>query len=311
MLRTGGIIITGLIVIILGLAIIATNDGEKTAFLDEELVETTAVLPENEGKLVIVSGTPRLADDGLIVDGETNLRVENALYYERVPLQKVYKEETREIVVDKGEDKVSEDDDKKKTEHHIVTDWIAADIQRDAVVTNDFESYENPPAINLGRYSESNALTLGDFIIDSTDVFDYVQTANNYFTEEELRESCGDYIIKSELDLNPVTDENGHGLLSSGDEIGDVHVIFSYKTLEKAEPVTMIGRQTGNQLVVEHGKLLSNKELVRAGLVSKEDFLASTRAKNASSRKAGIVLMVIGAIIFLFSFNWKKTRKVR
>ena len=313
MLRTGGgkILITGLIVIILGLAILAVNDSERTNTLAEELIETTTVLPENEGKLLIVSGTPYLADGGSIIDEETGLKVENALYYERVPLQKVYQLETREVVVDKGEDKVSTLDDKKKTERYLVTDWITADISRDAVITYDFKQYENPPAINLSRYSDSSILYIGDFIIDSIDVFDYIQTVNGHFTEEELRDACGDYIIKSELDLQPATNEYGHGMLSSGDEIGDVHVTFSYRTLEKAEPVTMIGRQTGDRLVVEHGKLLSNKELVQPGLISKEDFLASISAEDASSRKIGIVLMVIGAVIFLFSFNWKIPRKAR
>lgn len=39
----------------------------------------------------------------------------------------MYKEETREVVVDKGEDKVSDLDDKKRTEHHVVEAWINAD----------------------------------------------------------------------------------------------------------------------------------------------------------------------------------------
>ena len=100
-------------------------------------------------------------------------------------------------------------------------------------------------------------------------------------------------------------------MLSTGDEIGDVHVLFSYETLEKAEPVTMIGRQTGDRLVVEHGKRLSNNELVQAGLISKDDFLASVRTEDASSRKIGIVMIVIGVIVVLFSFDWKIKRKAR
>lgn len=304
MIRSVKALIIGLVIAGFGIAILFANKPERTQSIADELVEVTTVLPENEGKLVMVSGTPRLADGGVIVDKDTGLRVENALYYSRIPYQKVYALRQREVVVDKGEDKISTIDDKKETEYYVAETWINADQKRDAVISRTSVRYENPPALHMSAYHASGDLRVSDFSISYPDVSDYVQGENGSFTQEELADACGTYIIRSEIDLKAVTSEYGHGMLSSGDDIGDVHVTFSYTTLAGAEPVTIVGRQRGNRLVLEEDDLVSESEGVQAGSVSKDEFVASLATEDASSRRIGIIGIVLGIAVVLLSFNW-------
>lgn len=91
-------------------------------------------------------------------------------------------------------------------------------------------------------------------------------------------------------------------MLSSGDDIGDVRVTFSYTTLEGAEPVTVIGRQRGDKLVFEENDLVSESEHTRPGTVSKEEFVASLAAEDKRSSIIGIVVLVVGVVITVLSF---------
>lgn len=305
MIRYGGgkFLIIGLVVLAFGVGVLWANSPDRTRKIADELVEATDVLPENEGKLVIVSGTPVLAN-GHIVDEEANLEVENAVSYSRVPLQKVYALRSREVVVDKGEDKMSDVDDTTKTEYYVVKDWIYANQERDAEISRTSVTYENPPAINLSSSHASGDMRICGFKTNYSDVSGYVQTEDAWFTQEELEQACGEYIVRSEIDLKAVTDEYGRGMLSSGDEIGDVRVTFSYETFEGAEPVTLIGRQKGDALVLEDDGLVSEAEQVQPGAVTKEEFVAAITAEDASSRRIGIGALILGALVFLLAFNW-------
>lgn len=304
MIRSFKVLIAGLIVLGFSIAILYANRPGRTDSVSDELVETTVVSPENEGKLVIVSGKPRLADGGVIADEEAGLRMENAVYYSRIPYQKIYVQRQRKVVVDRGEDKLSEDDDITRTEYYVAQEWVNADRKRDAVVSSGSNRYENPPKLKLSAYHASGDLRVAGFKVSAADVRDYIQTKNAGFAQEELEEACKSYIIKSEIDLRAVTGEYGHGMLSSGDEIGDVHVTFSYTTLEGADPVTVIGRQRGEQIVFEDDDLVSENERIRPGAVSKEEFLAAIASEDASSRMIGIVGTVLGAILLLLSVDW-------
>lgn len=307
-MRSWKALVIGLIIAAFGVAILCVNKPERTQGIADELVEATSVLPENEGKLVMASGTPNLVDGGVIVDEETGLKVENALYYGRMPYQKVYARRSREVVVDKGEDKLSSDDDVTRTEYYVAEVWIGADHERDAVVSGPYSSHENPPALPLSAYHAFGDLRVAGFKISYADMSDYIQSENGSFTKEELRDSCGDYILRSEIDLQAVEDEYGHGMLSSGDDIGDVHVTFSYETLAGAEPVTIVGRQRGDELVIEEDDLLSESEHTRPGVVSKEEFVDSLIAEDKQSRVIGIVALGLGAVVVLLSLGWGSMR---
>lgn len=307
-MRSVKALVIGLVIAGFGIATLYANRPERIQSITNELVEATAVLPENEGKLVMVSGTPRLVDGGVIVDEEAGLRVENALYYSRIPYQKVYVLRTRKVVVDQGDDKLSTVDDVTETEHYVAEDWINADHERDAVISRTSVRYENPPALHMGSYHALGDLRMGDFKISYADVSDYIQSENGSFTQAELNDACGTYIRRSEIDLRAVTNAYGHGMLSNGDDIGDVHVTFSYATLVGAEPVTIIGRQREGRLVVEADDLVSESESVQAGLVSKEALVAALSTEDASSRRIGIIGVVLGAVIMLLSFEWDFSR---
>ena len=298
------LLIVSLILLAFGIAILHANRAERSRSIADELIETTEVLPENEGKLVIVSGTPQLPEDELIVDKETGMQLKKAVYYSRVPYQKVYVREKRTVVVDQGKDKLSTDDDVKKTEYYVVQDWIHADQERDAVVSDGSKRYENPDAIDLSACYASADLRIADFRISPYDVSDCIQTKKGGFPQEVLKRECAEYIQNSAINLQTVADENGYGMLSNGDEIGAVHVRFSYETLERAEPATVIGRQRGDRIVFEEDDLVSEAERVQHGTVSREAFLSSVTSEDTTSRKYGIGCLVLGAILFLSSLNW-------
>ncbi|MBR3313639.1 MAG: hypothetical protein IKG18_05810 [Atopobiaceae bacterium] len=296
------LLIASVIVMVFGLAMFSANRPERIGGVADELVEASAVLPENEGKLVIVSGTPQLVDGGVIVDEEAGLRVENAVDYLRLPLQKVYRLKSREVVVDKGEDKVSEVDDVKRTEYYVAKEWVIASQQRDAVIDRTTVRYENPSPVNMDVFTASGDLRVAGFAVSYADVSRYITTNECRFTQQELAAACGPFITRSELDLK-VVDENGVGILSSGDEVGDVQVRFSYDTLESAEPVTLVGRQRGDRIVLEEEEHLSDAEHVQPGIVSREEFLDAISAEDASSRGYGVGFCALGAILFLASLN--------
>ena len=302
LIRRPKLLIAGVLVMAFGLAMFSANRAERVGEVADELVEASAVLPENEGKLVIVSGTPQLMDGGVIVDEEAGLRVENAVDYLRLPLQKVYRLKSREVVVDKGEDKVSEADDVKRTEYYVAQGWIVANQQRDDVIDRTTARYENPAPVSMEVYAASGDLRVAGFAVSSADVSDYVTTKERRFSQQEPADACGLFITRSELDLRAV-DEDGVGILSTGDEVGDVQVRLSYDTLEGAEPVTLVGRQRGDSIALEEEDQLSDAEHVQPGLVSREEFLDAISAEDSSSRWYGVGFLVLGAVLFLVSLN--------
>ena len=302
MRKTFVLFIASLACIGFGAAILFANNGDRAKDIAAELVEATEVLPENEGKLVIVSGTPQLANGGGVVDEEAGLRAENVVFYSRMPFQKVYAKESEEVVVDKGDDLQSKTDDKKKTRYYVAEEWILADQDRDAVVSGVSGRYENPaPLKYLSSYHTSGDLRLSGFKISAADVSRYITTEKGWFTQEELAEACGHYITRSELDLHATTGELGRGMLSSGDEVGDVHVTISYDTLARAEEVTLVGRQRGDELVLEDEDLVTESEQVQQGAVSKDEFVESLTSEDSSSRIFGIGFLAVGAVLLFLA----------
>ena len=298
------LLIASIAIVALGIAMVLANSAGRAKKVADELVEASAVEPQNEGKLVIVSGTPALADGGVIVDEETGLQVSNAISYSRVPYQKVYKEESREVVVDRGEDKLGDYDDKTRTEQHVVEAWINADSSREPYFSGDGARHENPKPVNLPAYHKMGDLRLAGFKISAGDVSPYLHCSTGAFTPEELSATCGEYIVRSELDLKAVERKDGGGMLSTGGDIGDVQVLFSYQKLDGADPVTLIGRQQGDELVLAEDDVVSELERVQAGTVSREEFLDSITSEDSSSRMIGIGFIVAGAILAVFSLGF-------
>lgn len=300
------LLIASIVIVALGIAMMLANSEGRAKEVADELVEASSVESQNEGKLVIVSGTPEIADGGVIVDEETGLQVSNALSYSRVPYQKVYKEESREVVVDRGEDKIRDFDDKKRTEYYVVEEWINADSSREPYVNDVSGRLENPEPVNLPAYHKMGDLRLAGFKISAGDVSPYLHKSTGTFTPEELAATCGEYIVRSELDLKVVEDKDGDGMLSTGSDIGDVQVLFSYQKLDSADPVTLIGRQQGDELVLVEDDVVSELEQVQEGTISREEFLDSISSEDSSSRMIGIGFTVVGAVLLIYSLGFIK-----
>ena len=284
------------------------NSNDRAGAIAKEIVEAASVDPQNEGKLVMVFGTPELADGGVLADEETDLTVKNALYYGRIPMQKVYAERTREVVVDKGEDKVSAVDDVTKTEHYVVETWINADQSRAEVIDSTAVRYENPKPVNLSAYHKTGDLRVAGFKVSTAEVIEALTSSNHGFTPDELAKSCGEYITRSELPLVPTVNENGNGILSTGNDIGDVQVSFTYETLDSAEAVTIIGRQKGDTLTLEDDDVVSMSEHVHLGKLTKDEFLSDISDSDATDRKIAIGFIVVGAVLLIFSLGFIRRR---
>ena len=303
MIRRPKVLIASLLVIAFGVAVLAANRVERAEQIGDELVEATSVLPENEGLLVLVSGTPQLADGGVLIDEEAGLQVSNAVYYDRIPLQKVYVEKQREVVIDKGEDLHSTVDDVTEIEHYVVKEWIYANGERADVIKNYGVTYENPRPVRMNAYHALGDLRVSDFKVSAADISKHITLEQRHFTPDELAQACGSYVTRSELDLRATADSSGNGILTNGDEVGNVRVIFLYDTLEGAEEITVIGRQRGNELVLEEDDLISSAEHVLAGKVSREEFLSSITSEDASSRNIGIGAIALGLVLLLLSLD--------
>ena len=299
-------IISG-ILLFAGVSISVAYSEERAENIANNLVETREVLPENEGKLVLISGTPTIENDGVIIDKEANLQVKNAINYDRRVLQHVYVEKSKEVVVDKGKDKVSTHDDKKKTVYYVEHEYIYANSDREDEISNGGHVYKNPPKVDLNGYFKMNNLCFGEFKLkDDVDVLKYAETKLRGFTEEEINKNCQDYIASLGADFKVLPRENNeYAYISNGDELGNIHVAFYYTTLESIKPVTVIGKQEGNSLIFDNSYDLEKKEHVYEGILSKDDYIKKLSKGDASTRKGGTIAFVIGIIGILSTLGGK------
>ena len=295
------------IMVFAGISVKTAYSEQRTEDIANNLVETREVLPENEGKLIFISGTPTIENDGVIIDKEANLQVKNAIEYDRRVLQHVYVEKSKEVVIDKGEDKVSTHDDKKKTVYYVEHEYIPAAADREDEISNGGHVYKNPPKVDLNGYFKMNNLCFGEFKLkDDVDVLKYAETKLRGFTEEEINKNCQDYIASLGADFKVLPRENNeYAYISNGDELGNIHVAFYYTTLESIKPVTVIGKQEGNSIIFDNSYDLEKKEHVYEGILSKDDFINKLSKGDASARKGGTIALVIGVIGILSTLGGK------
>ncbi len=299
------------ILVFAGISVKTAYSEKRTEDIANNLVETREVLPENEGKLIFISGTPTIENDGVIIDKEANLQVKNAIDYDRRVLQHVYVEKSKEVIVDKGKDKVSTHDDKKETVYYVEHEYIYANSDREDEISNGGHVYKNPPKVDLNGYFKMNNLCFGEFTLeDAADVLSHAETKLRGFTEEEIKKNCQDYVASLGADFKVLPREkNEYAYISNGDELGDIHVAFYYTTLESIKPLTVIGRQEGNSIIFDNSYDLENKEHVYEGILSKDDFINKLSKGDASTRKGGTIALVIGVIGILSTLGGKGFKK--
>ena len=271
--------------------------------VENELVETKSVLPENEGKLVIVSGTPTLENGGVIVDKEAGLQVKNAIYYYRRPYQNIYVEKSKEVVEKIKDKKTGDYYTKTKVKTSIEREWVLSTEKRDKWIS----VYENPPAINLSSYYSKNDLKIGEFLFDSLELASstkYVEAESRGFTKEELDNNCKEYIKKVGMNLKTVN--NGKfSSLSNGSKIGDIRIEFYYQVLKKTNPITIVGRQEGNRIVTDNKEGLQQNEHIKEGIVSKDEYLKWLTSEESELKKISTILVVIAIIGILLTLSPK------
>ena len=278
------------ILVFAGISVKTAYSEQRTEDIANSLVETREVFPENEGKLIFISGTPTIENDGVIIDKEANLQVKNAIDYDRRVLQHVYVEKSKEVVIDKGEDKVSTHDDKKKTVYYVEHEYIPAAADREDEISNGGHVYKNPPKVDLNGYFKMNNLCFGEFKLkDDVDVLKYAETKLRGFTEEEINKNCQDYITSLGADFKVLPRENNeYAYISNGDKLGNI-----------------IGKQEGNSIIFDNSYDLEKKEHVYEGILSKDDFINKLSKGDASARKGGTIALVIGVIGILSTLGGK------
>jgi len=302
--------IIGGIMIVFGIVVLFANKEERAGNIADNLVETKEVLPENEGKLVIVSGTPTLENDGILIDEEANLQVKNAIRYVRRPLQNVYVEKSKEVVVDEGKDKGSPHDDVTETVYYIESEWIPSYADREPWSKEKGHQYDNPEKVDISECNSDNHFCFGEFMVaDSSKLLEHAETKERGFTVEEIENNCKDYISSLGMNLKVLAkDSNNFAMLSNGDEIGNIHVEFYYRTLGNIKPLTVIGRQEGNKIVFDEKEELSDSEHVYGRILSKDEFIKEISDEDAGSRKLGFVFLIIGGIGILLTLSFKRRK---
>jgi hypothetical protein len=294
------------ILLIFGISVLIANSKERTDKITGRLIETKSVSPENEGKLIIVSGTPTLANDGVIVDKEMGFQVNNAISYTRMPYQKIYLEEKKEVIYkvkDKDTNKYREE---KKIEVTIEKAWVSLNRERKKKLFSGTKVYTNPPVPNnIDYYIARNDMCIGEFIFTpSSKILELAEIKSNRFPKEEL----DNYANKLGMDLKTVELKNGYYMLKNGDDIGSIKIHFSYDTLVNMKPITIIGRQEGNRIVFDEKNGIEGDEYFQDRIVSKNEYLKSISSEDASSRKIGFNFTMVGIIGILLTISFKNSK---
>ena len=323
MIKSKIMLIAGLLILCFGIAILSANKAERAEKITDELVETTTLSPENEGKLIILAGTPEIKGNTDVTDEAAGLKAEGAvLWYARNPLMKVYYESREQIVVERK--KTINDDDIVETWDVVRTMWGDPDLKREDVKINgllrssDYDAdgklyptgtFKNPDPVSMDSFRVSNDLYIGGFKVNFSDIIKYAETEKHGYTEAQLEKIRAKYSQDIGAAFDIVTNKEGFAFLSTGDEVGDLRVEISYALLKNAEPVTLVGRQRGDSLVLEEDDIVSEAEQVQAGIISRKDFLKAIAKEDTTSRYIGIGFAILGAILTAFSLNiWKRKK---
>ena len=303
--------IAGLVILGFGMAISDANKSERVENIADQLVETTVVSPENEGKLIILSGIPQLVEDADVVDAYAGLQTNDVVRYDRRPEQKVYAIVEEEVVVDEGEKPLDTSDDITKIQEVVRAVWGSANYQHEDVDFYD-TIYENPPKAELDELYVSHDYYIGDFKIEPLDVYKQIETERFGFSEAELSDLRDRYMRDTGINLEIVKDGiDGDFMLVSGDKIGDIRVKVYYDKMKKTGSVTIVGRQHGDRIVLEEDDIVEEHEQVHAGEMSRKEFLSAISGEDKTSRVIGTVFSAAGAVILVLSFVLGRGRKVK
>lgn len=287
------------------------NGAQHADTLKELLVETDGkVLPENEGKLVLITGTPGIENEGLLQDEEMGITVENAVSYSRIPYERIYVIETTTTTLE--HDLNDPNDDEVRVNKYLTDAWEDIDTDWPAQLKYEGKVYQNPEKKDYRSYYVKNKVCLGEYRIEADLLKPMIQTTPQVVSAEQLMASTREWIKqqKETPAFQVETVSNGGGRLSNGDDFGSIRIVCEYETLDEPALMTVIGKQVGAS--VENYELNGFDEYyLYAGAVTKEEFIDLIMEEDGNDRVACVWVMVISMsiIIICLCVESSKNRK--
>jgi len=278
----------GLILIIGSLILLWWNEG-RAIHTENDLkdgsknvvhLQTNVPLPENEDKLVHLTGTVNTTDT--LNDPDFNIYT-NAIALKRNVLIYQWKETSEEIT-----EKNLGGAETTTTTYSYSKNWVSNKINSDNFkkpeghVNNSAYSYEN------SSYEAENVFI--DSFKLSKEVIDNISNFETFALDSNSKN--GSYKISSN------TIYLGSGNLENNPQIGDVKI--SFEVVKSSQLVSIISKQSQNTLVPFVGKNGSTINELSFGEVSADVMFKEAISSN---RTLTWILRLVGLVLCIFGFN--------
>jgi len=278
----------GLILIIGSLILLWWNEG-RAIHTENDLkdgsknvvhLQTNVPLPENEDKLVHLTGTVNTTDT--LNDPDFNIYT-NAIALKRNVLIYQWKETSEEIT-----EKNLGGAETTTTTYSYSKNWVSNKINSDNFkkpeghVNNSAYSYEN------SSYEAENVFI--DSFKLSKEVIDKISNFETFALDSNSKN--GSYKISSN------TIYLGSGNLENNPQIGDVKI--SFEVVKPSQLVSIISKQSQNTLVPFVGKNGSTINELSFGEVSADVMFKEAISSN---RTLTWILRLVGLVLCIFGFN--------
>ena len=269
-----------IILIVLGIALIALGikglmdiPGQKVILEAAVWLDESVVLPENEGKLVIVHGTPEMLAP--VYDEELKLTIDSIKAYR-------YKETYKQT---------SYTDEERKWE------WVTG-TQTSLVGEAKIGEFELDADILIAFPAESDYT---DF--DAAETRDYVLTYKSVATGEVVVLPDGGYYADTNVDYVGDSYFNWLGANHVANQLeGKTAYRYKYYNPDKNGEHTIVGVQQGERLVADE----TIGPMVRNGALTKEQVLSA----NSNGIIGGAaVFMALGAVLVFLGVRKPKSKQ--
>ncbi|MDO4459189.1 MAG: hypothetical protein Q4C42_03745, partial [Clostridia bacterium] len=285
------------------------NSTDTLKELESILVDPQGkVLPENEGKLVIVSGKPEPQEQKTLFDDDFGVSVDGAYCLDREIFQKRYH------IEEEKEEYVTFDKDKNREVSYtytknLVSSWdpIGGDFEDKVYYKGDY--YYNEPRPDITCKNSYNPINIGEFEFN---IHSFGSIVNYETIYPEVSDISGGY-LDSIGEYHVAERSNGGGYFSTGDSIGDIHVMISAHVYDDEFPViTRIGMQKDNRIVAYDNFRLTGIDEIIEGELTREEYLAGYSESMSKNRTLNIVFICIWcAGIVFFTIRLIKSIKKR
>ena len=274
-----GNIICGIITIILLLMTFSTFEGASNSMpLIQEAVTASSdkVIPENDGKIVIISG--RIAGEGYsAVDDTFDIEVDTPLLKRKVEVYQWVKKQGAHS--------------QRKDDEYYEREW--SDANPILYGSNPWEK----PYENKTFYS---TVKLGSYEI-STDLVSKLEPLGERVTVEGLSSRTAEkfgmvladdfYYIYQDLDVDYV-------------EVGDARISYSALDISDLREITILAKQEGNMLVADVFPIGN----IYAGILGIDEVTSKAAEDVAYAKWTALILTFIFALITAY-ITWNNSRR--